>query len=112
MAHTPRKGHRVVKRARVQERHDADYWIRALHAVADPAFGAFCAHAIYGLTPEAGRAQTERIIREAIGERDVTLEELLELTAAQEGKTPEQVRREHATARRRFAAHRQVPSGH
>jgi hypothetical protein len=95
----------------VTGRHDADYWIRAAQAVEDHEFRAFCAQAIYGLTPEAARAQTERIIREAIGDRDVTIDELLALTSAREGKTPDQVRREHAEARRRFAAHRQAPSG-
>jgi hypothetical protein len=111
MDHMPRKRHRAVKRARVTGRHDADYWIRAAQAVEDYEFRAFCAQVIYGLTPEAARAQTERIIREAIGDRDVTIEELIDLTSAREGKTPDQVRREHAEARRRFDAHRQAPSG-
>jgi hypothetical protein len=121
MDHTPRKGHRAVKRARVQGarvqrgrvkgRHDADYWIQAAQAVEDPEFPAFCAQEIYGLAPEAGRAQTERIIREAIGDREVTIEELIRLTSAREGKTPDQVRREHADARRRFDEHHQGQSG-
>jgi hypothetical protein len=110
MDHIPRKRHRVVMRARVKGRHDADYWIRAAQAVEDPEFRAFCAQAIYGVTPEAARAQTERIIREAIGDRDVTIEELINLTSAWEGKTSNQVRREHAEARRRFAAPRPAPS--
>jgi hypothetical protein len=111
MDHRPRKRHRAVKRARVTERHDADYWIRAAQAVEDPEFPAFCAQEIYGLTPEAGRAQTEHIIREAIGDREVTIDELLNLTSAREGKTPDQVRREHAEARRRFDEHHRAQSG-
>ena len=110
MDHTPRKGHRAAKRARVKGRHDADYWIRAVQAVEDPEFRAFCAQAIYGLTPDAGRVQTERIIRDAIGDGEVTIAELIELTSAREGKRPDQVRREHAEARRRFDEHRQAPS--
>jgi hypothetical protein len=112
MNHMPRTRPRAVKRVRVTGRYDADYWIRAAQAVEDPAFRAFCAQVIYGLTPEAARAQTERIIRDAIGDRDVTFDELIQLTAAREGKTPEQVRREHAAARRQFDEHRHASSGH